>query len=427
MILYNYFKQRDSSLHIPSEIDRDEILATPEMVRISMTSENGERYPIFIIRTNTLQSKYVLQQSRFKLTLLPLSNSWMAYGLEIEDDAENPMLLWSIVEREKEIEALKLLALSSRCSMAIFNEIGVNVAFVNALCEFGDEPIKELSKHIAIHPNSDKLGPQEAISAFNKIRTTKRTTLTPWVEGVISPQQEWKLILSTYVTSQLSAPTQSLADLDEGGQQEQLVEWMTDGVEPESIHRSPQVKISDAKTRELIDVIATSKHTYFLFESKSLTILGQNFLPERKKLAKNIAKHVKKATKQLRGAIRHVVAKKEIFDLDGAPIKIPDSHGHAIIMTPDISLTNEYDDPGANLLTEFVEETDHLLHILDPSELLRLIQGALRLVENGSFSAPADAFNVLLVRRFENAVENDTVAIEIVHRFAGDEDRMGGG
>lgn len=415
-------------MHVPSNIDRDEILATPSMVRMSITIGDNGREPIFIVRVNTLQSKYVLQQEKFKLTLVPISNNWLAYGFEIEDDADNPMLLWSLIERSSEIEALKRLSSNPRCAIAIFNETGANTAFVRAHCDFRDEPVEALSRHVVLHPDDDKLGPAEAISTFENIRSKEPTSLKSWMKGKVSPQEEWKLIEMRYVTSQLSAPMQSLADMDEGGQQEQLVEWIADGIIPENIHRSPQVKISDVNERELVDVIATSELTYFIFESKSLTILGAEVIPERQKLAKNVAKHIKKATKQLRGAIRHISDKKFIFDKESKlKIAIPESPGHAIIMVPDLGLVNEFNDPGAKLLKHFLETTGHTLHILDPSELLRVVQGALRFVELGKVSATADGFDYLLIKRFENAVENDMAAIEIVHRFDGDESRMGNG
>lgn len=414
-------------MHIPSHNNLQEILAVPEMVRLTIADEGSERKPTFLIRTDVLKSKYLLQLPSYKIVLLPLSNGWLAYGLEIEDDPEHPMLLWSIIEEYAEIEAFKKLATSPVCSLAIFNETGANVAFVTAKCDFGNEPIELLFKHINLHPDKDRLGPKEAVSALNKIRNSQPSKYQAWIHGIVTPDHEWKTIQASYITSQLSVTRLDLIDLDEGGQQEQLVEWLTDGINPSSVHRSPQVSISETKSRELTDVIATSELTYFLFESKSLSILGRSPLPSRKKLSKNLSKHLKKATDQLRGATRHIKSKKEVFNINGEIIDIPSSYGHAIIMVPNIDLISRDDDKSAKILEDFSAETNHLLHILDPAELLRIVQASLKLVEMKRFSKPVDAFDFLLMQRFGNAVDKDVSAIEIIHRFPGHEHKMGTG
>lgn len=414
-------------MHIPSRIDYEEILVTPAMVRFTTSFDGDTRTPTILLRCTTLQAKCALQTSGYKVVLLPISNGWLAYGLEIEDDPENPMLLWSIVERDSEIEALRCLSKSSECAIAIFAETGANVAFVHAQCSFGNFAIKELLPHIQLHPDDDHTGPEEAVRAFDAIRLREDSELTSWVEGQLSPIEEWKLIGSTFITGSLSSPLIDLQDVDEGGQQELLVEVLADGVSPRETHRSPQVEISEEKTRELVDVIATSEHTYFLFESKSLTVFGDDKAPIRSKLAKNTLKHLKKAVRQLRGATRHVKAEKPIFSPKGEEIKIPKSPGHAIVVVPDTSLVRDSDDPGAELLMKFYEDTEHMLHIVDPTELVRIIQAANRAVEEGNFVNQVDAFDVFFARRFENAVKHDVASIEIVHRFPSDGTRMGKG
>lgn len=414
-------------MHIPSRIDYEEILATPAMVRFTTAFDGETRTPTVLLRCTTLQAKYALQTSSYKVVMLPISNGWLAYGLEIEDDPENPMLLWSIVERDSEVEALRCLSRSSECAIAIFAETGANVAFVQAECSFDDFSIKEFIPHIQLHPDDDHTGPEEVVGAFEAIRAREDGALTSWVEGQLSPKEEWKLIGSTFITGSLSSPLVDLKDTDEGGQQELLVEVLTDGVSPREAFRSPQVEISQEKTRELVDVIATSEHTYFLFESKSLTVFGADKLPTRSKLAKNTLKHLEKAVGQLRGAIRQVKAEKPVFNPKGEQIDIPKRPGHAIVVVPDTSLVRDIDDPGAELLKKFYEDTEHMLHIVDPTELARIIQAANRAVEEGDFVNPADAFDVFLARRFENALKHDVAAIEIVHRFPGDNMRMGNG
>lgn len=414
-------------MHIPSKMDYEEILATPAMVRFAIGTDGDGRTPTILLRCTTLQAKYALQASSYKVVLLPVSNEWLAYGLEIEDDPENPMLLWSIVERDSEIEALKCLSRSPRCSIAIYAETGANIAFVQAECSFGSFSINELIAHIQLHPDDDRSGPEEVVGAFKAIRAREDGTLTSLIEGQLSPKAEWKLIGSMFITGSLSRTLIDLKDADEGRQQELLVEALADGVSPREACRSPQVEISKEKTRELVDVIATSEHTYFLFESKGLKVLADEKLPARNRLAKNTLKHLKKAVGQLRGAIRHIKAEKLVFNPKGEQIDLPKSPGHAIVVVPDTSLVRDSDDPGAELLTQFYQDTKHMLHIVDPTELVRIIQAANRAVEEGGFAKPVDAFHEWFARRFESAVKHDVAAIEIVHRFPSDDTRMGQG
>jgi len=326
------------------------------------------------------------------------------------------------------LQAIKLFFYKSpNCALAIFTETGANVAFVQAECVFKDLSIEELIPHIKLHPDDDREGPEEAVKAFDAIRASKETNLTSWIEGEVSPTENWKLIGSTFITGTLSSPLIDFSDNDEGGQQELLVEVLADGVSPVEAHRSPQVAISQKKSRELIDVIATSDHTYFLFESKSLTIFADEKLPTRDKLAKNTAKHLKKAVGQLRGAIRHLRDGKSISSMQGGTIKIPNSPGHAIVVISDISLLHDSDEHGADLLLEFLKETEHMLHIVDPTELTRIIQASNRAVMEGDLVNAVDAFDVFFQRRFENAIKHDIAAIKIVHQFPSDENRMGKG
>ncbi len=155
-----------------------------------------------------------------------------------------------------------------------------------------------------------------------------------------------------------------------------------------------------------------------LIESKTLSILARDRLPQRAKLQRNVSSHIDKAFKQLRGGIRKLKEGVEITDRDGKIVSINrDKPAHAIVLIPDLELIVDPQKYGLEFIKEFMTETGGFAHLLDISELLRVVQAAEMLAELGKTTTPMMAFDYCLIERATKAANAGTLCIEVLLRL----------
>ena len=214
-------------------------------------------------------------------------------------------------------------------------------------------------------------------------------------------------------------------DNDEGHQQEQLGVWLTDNLQPTGSHRSPQIPKGNG-TRELTDVLLSHEFGAVLIESKTLSVLARDRLPDRAKLKRDVAAHIDKAFGQLRGAIRALKANAPVTSPNGDPLTVErEKPAHAIVLIPDLSLIDDHETYGIEFMQEFTRETGGFAHILDISELLRVVQAAEAIAARSPSSTPMMAFDYYLMERVNYAVQARTLCVEVLLRFADDEAALG--
>ena len=194
---------------------------------------------------------------------------------------------------------------------------------------------------------------------------------------------------------------------------------MIDQLRPEGAVKSPIVH-QKTKTRELCDLILSHPYGAFLFESKALSILSRQHLPHRKKLASDLTKHILKAERQLSGSLRNLKKNCRVTDRDGVDLVIErQAPAHAIIVVPDLMLLDDANNIGGRFLKEFVRKTGCFLQILDLAELLRMVQAAEMLEQQGNRVSRMMCFDAHLTERFKRVIDLETPNFGFLLRIDG--------
>ncbi|MFC3677041.1 hypothetical protein [Ferrovibrio xuzhouensis] len=229
---------------------------------------------------------------------------------------------------------------------------------------------------------------------------------------------DWKPLKNHYITSHATSSLIDLFDQDEGGQQEQIGIWLTDNLHPRGVFHSP--KIPDGKKlRELTDILFSHEYGSILIESKAISLTTRASLPNRSKLARDVSSHIAKAAKQLRGGIRQLKQNTLVFNDAGIALDIERTKPmHGIILIPDLDLVENRALYGTRFITDFMSATGSFIHILDTSELLRIVQAAEMIAARGKTTTPMMAFDYYLVERARKSAEAETLCIEVLLRFA---------
>lgn len=403
-------------MHMLSAANRSEFLACPQLIRFEFAEGMDGHEPTLLIKANNLLLKFVVAGVPMTLIFAPLPGRRFLYALKIMDDEDHPAVIWSVLERAVEKSALGALARGEPLQLFLFNELAVCVAWAETrLAPIPAEALALLE--------SSELGAVEhgAISEaagaiFDAIHLTGQSPAggaildVPAIPG-------WKTFLNSYVTNQAGSSQLELLDPDEGGQQEELVIWLTDNLQIQGAIRSPQVP-KGAGTRELTDILLAHDQGSILVESKALGTLQRLSRPNRAKLTKGVKGHIAKAVNQLGGAIRELRANAPVTDLKGRAVAVErTAPPHAIILIPDLALLSADPEFGASFMAEFCRANSAIVHILDPAELLRIVQAAQALAERDPSAKAIEAFDCLLTMRAEQVLEADHLCISILHRI----------
>lgn len=400
-------------MHILSDHNRSEFLSCPQLIRFDY-AKGLEFEPTLLIKGSTLLLKYIAVGAHMQLALSRLGDR-LFYGLKVYDDAEKPGVLWSVLERDGEKSALSALASGAQCQVFLFNELAVNVAWSAFTLDVPGAELSALIEGAKTGAADHKAAHDEASGIFDQLFGEARSApglLTIDVPGIA----DWQPVHNIYITNQLSRSLINLFDNNEGNQHEQLALWLTDNLHPNGSYSSPQVQ-SGKQTRELTDVLLTYENGSFFIEAKALAILARERLPDRKKLAADMRKDIANAERQLRGGIRKLKA--------GVPIVTPAGNisvertkpAHAIILVPDMDLIEQREAYGLKFIKDFMRATGGFLHLLDISELLRVVQAAEMISARSAKITPMMAFDSYLLERVKKTVDAGTLCIEMLIRF----------
>ena len=185
----------------------------------------------------------------------------------------------------------------------------------------------------------------------------------------------------------------SLADKDEGGGLEQSVWHLLESLFQHRIYRSPQV-VNGNKVRELTDVLAASDYGIFLIESKAMAVLNTSKEQITSRRAKNIESQIRKALRQLVGAIKSVQQGLQIVTQDGQEIEINrELLPHAIVLLSEMNSAIDFNSITAELFKTQIESRA-MFHIVDLRELAMLVGG----------SKTVNLFDYFLCQRAEEVV-----------------------
>lgn len=341
-------------------------------------------------------------------------------ALKVCDDGDNGGILWSVVEREEELAGVRGLARGEPLVVFLFNELALNVAWndlstpgvLDRLSMWADGAALGQIDHSAIKVT--------ALPLLNRLHRHSED-ISEWLVLEIGDSSDWKAVHNHFITAGASSSLIDLFDYDEGSQQEQLGVWLTDNLQPFGSQHSPQIPKGNG-TRELTDILLSHEFGTVLIESKALSVFARERLPDRAKLKRDISAHINKAFDQLRGAIRALKSNVPVKSLNGNILSVERGHpAHAIVLIPDLELVEDRAAYDVEFMKSFMEATGGFAHLLDISELLRIVQAAEMIAERGTTTTPMMAFDCYLIDRAKIAAKRGSLCIEVLLRFVDDE------
>lgn len=356
-------------MHILSGRAAREFEAVSDLVLLDMCEGGEGLEPTLLIKTSTLNLKY-LSRSSLELQVTTSEDLGIKYSLIILDDSQDPLVLWSQVAVDEEADALSRILSGEPCTAFMFNEWSVPVGW----------------SVLRIASEGESTTPDELLVPLSLTK--------PWID----------VPSHTYY-----GDTHSIIDLtdsDEGAQQENLAAWLLHrlgrGV---TVEASPKVN-KGVLEKEITDVLVTWSGGALLVESKALGVLVGPDMPNRQVLRKRAGKSVDKGRRQLEGGVRTLRQLGRVAACtgpNGAPA-LGAEIVHGAVLVSDLSVLEKSQLPSPMDLQELVGSKGLMWHVLDPHELVRLIQATAYYSDRDR--APAGVvLDALLVKRFEVALK----------------------
>lgn len=392
----------------PSELYQDFQMAC-QLIRFDYPYVEEKREPHLLIQINTLELKYIIQNSKIDLIFTKIDNK-LLYILRLWDNETEPLFVWSILENDDETAALMKLVTGKNLTIVLFNELTVPIAWKEIYFAESFELFKLINSCTKgkIHQDDFQEKANDIIENIIHNKTEKCLIFK------IDNSSEWNYPKSSYITNQCGSISLNICKDIEGAHQEQIALWLIDNLVPDGAYHSPQIPNGNSY-REFTDLLLTYENGCFLFESKSLSILSREKIPNREQLIKDNNKHIEKAIKQLKGALRHLRNGGKILANQGNEILINRKNpAHCIIVISDMSLTPDINLIGIDTINDFVNYTHSYIHLVDLNELKRIVQAATMLVKNGKNISLIQAFDFYLRERFKIAIKKGNLNIEVL-------------
>lgn len=395
-------------VHIPSSDVYQEMLKTPHLVRLTSADGKAPDELTLVVKCSTFLLRYFLLGSEMKLKVFRTGAGVLCYGVQIQDD-ESPATMWSAALTLEEVTLFHRLTTEKLLVIHLFNEACANVASVSCEARVGKKVASTLELSGPLVGSVDDLSPEvdELIDRFAEDAD---------LEIQLISTHEWKAINTVYVTNSLDISRLNLKIDNEGGQQEQLVRWLTDSLSPSGAILSPQLHEPSGR-KELTDILLSYDGGVVIIESKALNLSARPSLPTRDDLSGDIAKIIKKdGVRVLRTACRKIREGKPIFEkLTRAEIRIERTPPvHAICLVSDLTLVRDRPEFGRTLLKTFAQRTGCFFHLLDTVQLFRVVQAAQILAKASSGLTPMKAFDGYLIERFNFAITIDDADFDMV-------------
>jgi hypothetical protein len=403
-------------MHMLSAHNRSEFLACPQLIRFDYAKGHDSYEPTLLIKGSTVLLKYIVLGVRMQFAFA-FCEGRLLYALKVCDDGDDGGILWSIVERNEELNGLRGLSRGEPLVAFLFNELAVNVAWNNLPASAVPNRLTAWLENAALS-RVDHAAMMGTIGPMLDRLHKSGVTDNEWVVLEVGGKSDWKAVHNHFITAGASSSLIFLFDDDEGNQQEQLGVWLTDNLQPSGAYHSPQIPKGKG-TRELTDILLSHEFGAVLIESKTLSVLARDKLPDRTKLKRDVAAHIQKAFGQLQGAIRKLKANVPVTTLNGDALTIDRVHpAHAIVLIPDLDLVDDPSAYGIEFVESFMRTTGGFPHLLDISELLRIVQAAEMIVKRGTTTTLMMAFDYYLMERAKRVADAGTLCIEVLLRFA---------
>jgi hypothetical protein len=402
-------------MHILANHYRQEFLATPQLLRLDYASEDGELVPTLLLKASSLILKYIAQGSELEFILASCSDR-ILYAISVADDLFKPVVIWSIAEHDAERKAFFDLIEKGKAPLFLFNELALNIGWTTVNISLPNEA-KELISLATLGQVSEAIMQTDARILIEGLWQPKLLAKSHY-RSRIYPQHGWKETFNHYITNHAVDSCIHLFNSDEGNQQEQLALWLTDNLQPIGAIHSPQIA-KGKRQRELTDLLLTHDVGTVLIESKTLTIFNRPRLPSRNELSRDVTKHIDKAIRQLRGAARKVVEGVTITNVKGEQLRVTrDLPLHLIVLIPEFDLIDDPTRYCTEFIVDFMKATKSFIHLVDISELMRIVQAAEMISESSETVTRMMAFDFYLTERMKKTISAGRLDINVLFRRA---------
>ena len=215
----------------------------------------------------------------------------------------------------------------------------------------------------------------------------------------------WKPIEILEITPTGAGGPFLIADEDEGLKLERSIHLVVDSIYPGNSYISPDAQ-ERSKRRELADVLGFDSDFICVVQAKALAVLSVSSKRPSSRRTGNVEKDIKKALKQLAGALTIVRAGLPLFTRrEDTPIEIPNrktSLAHAIVVLSEMYAFVDWN-AVATSVAEFSGNDVHraLFHVVDIRELAGLAANCTR----------AETFSNRLVQRWIAVREKGTAYV----------------
>jgi hypothetical protein len=392
-------------MHVPSSDIYPQLLVEP--AGIWFVPARGSDSHAILLKSPSNILKALTKGASIKLgfSVKATSNGKVLMSvMYIEDEKDAPIITISEhVQHFQQVALVEILSLRTRTPIFFYDELARNIA--EAECEFDGN--KENVINLIGNINDLYVGEpiSDVIRAMNYLEGI--------AEGVItnSPLALEQIVVTELTLNQFKefdlytvglreVGRFGIADKDEGGGLEQSVWHLFEGLFQHRIYRSPQL-VKMNKIRELTDILATSDNGVFLIESKVRAVLNTSKDQSASRRAKNIETQIKKALRQLAGAVKSIQQGLQIVTRDGQEIEINrELLPHAIVL-----LSEMY--PAIDSKTITIElfktqiESKAMFHILDLRDLAMLV----------GMSKTVNLFDYYLMQRAEEVVNMQNAVV----------------
>jgi hypothetical protein len=401
-------------IHLAAKHILDEMMSLQQLARVCVSRVSADSTePTLVIKTKSLLLKYLLKSPHVQFVFGQLDNGSLMYGVLVDDDSQSPLGLWSLVEREDELQALIRIIKGERFMLAMFNEAVANICSGLVKLRGGAHELANVRRAVNLASPGDFETAEAEVTTLLESWHANGTGLRVLTSDGV---HEWGPNKCLYITTQLQTSELDLLHSDEGRQQEEIAAWITDSLQPSGVFQNPTAQ--EGTPRELCDLLLTHAFSTILFESKALSILSAQALPKRTKLRNLVAKHIEKALRQLSGASRNLKSGVRITDTDGVEINVERGQPpHCVVIIPDLTLLNGIEPTILKDIAEFGKKTGAFLNILDPSQLFSMMMDSNNVSHRQQNITPLMAFDYLLLRRFKSTLDSNDPGVITLCRF----------
>jgi hypothetical protein len=339
-----------------------------------------------LLKTSTQLLKFIIRGTQIQLDLFCAetpSGRVVGTNLRIFDEAAHPIMIQGVVRHEEEYSALTAILGLPQVPLFLFDELARPVGrFACRLEETdklaGAELLKQWPSPYAGPWNSD-------LSTFLDQMTS---ILDPSQPSQDPPPRfahlNVRLLLSDFVANQIHSIGDNevlafkIGETKEGANQEQQVWHLLVDLFGAHLFHSPRAG-QQGDARELCDVLAVADSGLLLIESKSLSILSTSDQQSAERRAKNLRKHISKASDQLVGGFRALSKGQAVWQKNESMVVISDAQkaaGHGMIVLSEMHVDLPWKQIAGELLT-LSSKVGVQMHILDLTEL-RILVGVSR-------------------------------------------------